>query len=132
MKNVYVLRCFLGIAIPCGAFVPWLATCGLNHVLFGHELLSTRTGAFFGADVVVIVRRPAWFGCEWRASASGFPLPQRLSPLLAVLTVGMSLGLPLFLYQREAVSLSSLASGCTCICRPPPPHFSAAGIHSTF
>lgn len=100
VKNVYLLLCLLGVVIPYMAFVPWLARHGLDLPLFVHELLSTRIGSFFGADVLVSAVVLLIFA-RVEGKRIGLSPVRRLVPLLAVLTVGVSLGLPLFLYLRE-------------------------------
>jgi hypothetical protein len=57
-----------------------------------------RIGAFFGMDVIVSAVVLFVF---IRNEQSRSPIPARWLPLVAVLTVGVSLALPLFLYLRE-------------------------------
>lgn len=97
-KNIYLLLCFLGIALPYSEFVPWVMRNGLNMPLFLHQLMANRISAFFGADVLVSAIVLLVF-VRLERSLRGF---QRWLPLVAVLTVGVSLGLPLFLYLRES------------------------------
>ena len=97
-KNAYLLLCFLGIGLPYSQFVPWLLQNGLNLPLFWHQLMANRVSAFFGADVLVSAIALLVF-VRLERSLRGF---QRWLPIVAVLTVGVSLGLPLFLYFRES------------------------------
>jgi uncharacterized membrane protein YgaE (UPF0421/DUF939 family) len=71
---------------------------GLSLSLFLHELFATRIGGFFGMDVFVSAIVLVIF-----TSAEGRRLHIRGGWLVvvAVLLVGVSLGLPLFLYLRE-------------------------------
>ncbi|HKR97455.1 MAG TPA: DUF2834 domain-containing protein [Candidatus Angelobacter sp.] len=95
-KNVYLLLCFLGIGLPYSQVVPWLLQSGLNLPLFWQQLMANRVSAFFAADVLVsAISLLAFIRAE---RPRGF---QRWLPIVAVLTVGVSLGLPLFLYFRE-------------------------------
>jgi hypothetical protein len=66
--------------------------------LFVTELFSTRIGAFFGLDVIVSALVLFVF-----VATEGRRLAIRASwiPVLATLAVGVSLGLPLFLYLRQ-------------------------------
>ena len=73
MRVMYLLLALIGAALPYSQFVPWLARHGLDVPLMLSELFSTRMGAFFGLDVIVS----------------------------ATCLVGVSCGLPLFLYLRE-------------------------------
>lgn len=96
-KNVYLLLCFLGIMLPYSQFVPWLLQNGLNLPLFWHQLMANHVSVFFGADVLVsAISLFAFIRAE--RLQRGF---QRWLPVIAALTVGVSLGLPLFLYLRE-------------------------------
>jgi hypothetical protein len=71
---------------------------GLNLTLLGHELFSTRIGAFFGLDVVVSAMVLLLFVfVEGRRVA----VPLLWAPVLATLLVRVSLGLPLFLFLRQ-------------------------------
>lgn len=95
-KNLYLLLCFLGVALPYSEFVPWVISNGLNVRLFLHQLMANRISAFFGADVLVSAIVLLTF-VRLERSPRGF---QRWLPLL--LTLGVSPGLPPFLYQRES------------------------------
>ena len=97
-KNVYLLLCFLGIGLPYSQVVPWLLQSGLNLPLFWQQLMANRVSAFFAADVLVsAISLLAFIRAE--PFQRGF---HRWLPIVAVLTVGVSLGLPLFLYFRES------------------------------
>lgn len=97
-KTVYLLLCFLGIALPYWAFVPWVAENGLNMRLFFEQLFANRISAFFAADVLVSAIVLIRFVRVERVRA---PIALWWLPILALLTVGVSLALPLFLYLRE-------------------------------
>lgn len=104
-KNRFLLLCILGTVLPYWQFVTWLSENGLDGRLFFHQLFANRISTFFVLDVLVsavvlfaLVRYerrqldPKWW---WL-------------PLVAVVTVGVSLGLPLFLYLREVHKESSV------------------------
>ena len=83
--------------MPYSQFIPWLMQHGLDLDLFMRELFATRIGAFFAFDVVVsaialfvlvFTERTARVRHVWL-------------PVVATLVVGVSLGLPLFLYMRQ-------------------------------
>jgi Terpene cyclase DEP1 len=94
----YLLLCVLGVVLPYWQFVPWVLEHGLNLRLFVSELFANRIGGFFGMDVLVSAVALCVF-----ASAEGrrLGMRDRWMPVVAVLLVGVSLGLPLFLYLRE-------------------------------
>ena len=97
-KNVYLGLCVLGVVLPYWQFLPWAAQNGLNLSLFVQQLFANRIGAFFGMDVLVSAIALLVFV---RFENSRIRIPGRWLPLIAVLTVGVSLALPLFLYLRE-------------------------------
>ena len=97
-KNVYVGLCVFGVVLPYWQFLPWAAQNGLNLSLFVQQLFANRIGAFFGMDVLVSAVALLVFV---RFENSRTRIPGRWLPLIAVLTVGVSLALPLFLYLRE-------------------------------
>lgn len=97
-RRLYLCLCIVGTALPYSQLIPFLREHGLNGRLFFEQLFSNRVGGFFGMDVIVssivlwalviIEGRRARVGHLW-------------APLAANLAVGVSLGLPLFLYLRE-------------------------------
>ena len=97
-KNVYVGLCVFGVVLPYWQFLPWAAQNGLNLPLFVQQLFANRIGAFFAMDVLVSAAALLVFV---RFENSRTRIPGRWLPLIAVLTVGVSLALPLFLYLRE-------------------------------
>src|SRR5579859_8047371 len=97
-KMLYLAFCLAGTIIPYAEFVPWLHQHGLNLALFVREVFANRIGAFFGMDVVVSAVVLLIFT---RIESNRLTVRNRWLVLLAVLTVGVSLGLPLFLYLRE-------------------------------
>ena len=98
LKTVYLILCALGVLLPYWQLAPWLWEHGLDLRLLFAQLFENRVGAFFGMDVVVSAAALLVF-----ARGEGRRMKSRvLWPVaLAVLTVGVSLGLPLLLYLRE-------------------------------
>ena len=97
-KNTYLALCVLGAVLPYWQFVPWVAANGLNLRLFVEQLFANRIGGFFGMDVLVSAIALMVFVGNERPRLRGWT---RWLPLAAVLMVGVSLALPLFLYLRE-------------------------------
>jgi Terpene cyclase DEP1 len=97
-KTVYLLLCVAGFVLPYWQFLPWLLQHRLNLVLFARELFANRVSAFFGMDVVVSAVVLLAFS---RIESARLKIPRRWVVIVALLTVGVSLGLPLFLYLRE-------------------------------
>ena len=99
LKRVYLLLCVLGAALPYSQFVPWFLEHGLDLRLFFGELFANRIGGFFGMDVIV----SAVVLCVFVATEGRRRGVRHLwAPVAATLAVGVSLGLPLFLYLRES------------------------------
>ena len=98
LRHLYLFLCVLGVVLPYAWLVPWLAQHGLDIGLFLHELLLTRIGTFFALDVVVSAFVLfAFILAERRA----FGIRHVWIPVVATFFVGVSLGLPLFLYMRQ-------------------------------
>jgi hypothetical protein len=99
-KTTYLLLSILGAVLPYTQFLPWVTHNGLNIPHFFQQLFSNQIGGFFAMDVFVsAVAFLIFVGVE--SSRLGMRGWVTWLPLLAVLTVGVSLGLPLFLYLRE-------------------------------
>ena len=97
-KTLYLALRIAGLLLPYWQFVPWVVQHGLNLRLFAAELFANRIGAFFGMDVFVSAVALLVFA---RIESPRLGIRHRWAVLVAVLTVGVSLGLPLFLYLRE-------------------------------
>jgi hypothetical protein len=97
-KNLYLALCIAGVVLPYWQFLPWTFQHGLNLTLFVRELFANRIGAFFGMDVLVSAVVLLVFS---RIEGGRLGIRHRWLLVVAVLTVGVSLGLPLFFYQRE-------------------------------
>ena len=99
IKATFLILCVLGILLPLSQFVPWVIDNGLNMPLFFQELFSTKVGGFFGMDVIVsAVVLFVFIFAEGRRLG----MPNLWIPVVATLSVGVSLGLPLFLYMRQS------------------------------
>jgi hypothetical protein len=97
-KNVYLLLCVLGLAIPYSQFVPWLHENGMNLGLLMRQLFANRISGFFGLDVLVSSAVLLVFmRVEGRRLRTRF----RWLPIATLCAVGVCLALPLFLYLRE-------------------------------
>jgi Terpene cyclase DEP1 len=97
-KTIYLVLCFAGAVLPYWQFVPWVMEHGMNLQLFVRELFTNRISAFFGMDVLVSAVVLIVF---IRVESVRLNIPRRWLPVLALLLVGVSLALPMFLYMRE-------------------------------
>jgi uncharacterized protein DUF2834 len=97
-RTLYLVLCLAGIALPYSQLIPFLREHGLDLGLFFEQLFSNRIGGFFGWDVIVssVV---LWVFVLTEGRRAG--VKHLWAPLAANLAVGVSLGLPLFLYLRE-------------------------------
>jgi len=97
-KRLYLGLCIAGTILPYSQLVPFLREHGLDPQLFVTQLFANRISAFFGWDVIVSsIVLWALVAVEGRRSR----VRHLWAPLAANLAVGVSLGLPLFLYIRE-------------------------------
>ena len=98
LRHLYLVLCILGILLPYSQFTPWFVEHGVDFPLFFRQLFANRISAFFGMDVIVS-SLVLWLLVFSERNRLGI---KRLSlPVLASLAVGVSLGLPLFLYMRQ-------------------------------
>ncbi len=97
-KHLYFCLCVLGLVLPYSQFLPFLQEHGLDLRLIAEQLFANRISSFFGLDV--IVSSVVLWIFVW-AEGRRLEMRRLWLPLVALLTVGVSLALPLFLYLRE-------------------------------
>lgn len=97
-KSVYLVLCVAGTVLPYSQFVPFVMEHGMDMRLFIEQLFANRISGFFGWDVIVssVV---LWVMVAVEGRRAG--VKHLWAPIAANLAVGVSLGLPLFLYMRE-------------------------------
>ena len=97
-KSIYVALCVVGAIVPYAIFLPFVFAHGLDMRLIVRELFSNRVSASFAADVI-LSSVAFWVFVAIEGRRAGV---RRLwLPVAANIVVGLSLGLPLFLYMRE-------------------------------
>ena len=99
LRHLYLLFAVVGLVLPYSQLIPWIVEHhALNMPLFIRDLFANRISAFFALDVIVSAIVLILF-----IQIEGRRLGMSLLwlPLVAVLLVGGSLGLPLFLYLRQ-------------------------------
>lgn len=98
IRRIYLLLAVVGVVVPMTQFVPWVSQHGLDIPAVLAELFSTRIGGFFGLDVlvsaVVVLVLIVHDGRRARVS-------HLWVPAAATCAIGVSCGLPLYLYLRE-------------------------------
>jgi Terpene cyclase DEP1 len=107
VKRLYLVLCVVGFLLPYWQFIPWVAEHGLNLPLLVRELFANRISSFFGLDVLVSAV-VLWIFIA--AEGSRLRMRRLWLPIVATCAVGVSLGLPLFLYFRH-VHLDRTAGG---------------------
>jgi len=98
MKNLYLALAIIGTVLPYSQFIPFVREHGLDARLFVEQLFATRIGGFFGMDVIVS-SLVLWVFVFAEGRRLG--IRHLWAPIVANFAVGVSLGLPLFLYLRE-------------------------------
>jgi hypothetical protein len=102
MAPIYLFLALIGTIVPYARFVPWLAQHGLDLRLFVSELFSTRIGGFFGLDVLISAVVLILF---IRREGARRHMKLLWLPIAATCLIGVSCGLPLFLFLRERQSV---------------------------
>jgi len=98
-KHLYAALAVAGLVLPYAFFLRFLAAHGPDGREFLRELFGTPISAFFAADLLIsAVVFLVFLGREAVRPA----VPRRWIYVLALLTVGLSLALPLFLFARES------------------------------
>jgi uncharacterized protein DUF2834 len=98
MRRLYLLLTLVGAIVPYSQLLPWLAAHGPNVRLLFTELFLGHVSAFFGLDVLFAAL--ALFVFIWREGATR-KIRMLWLPITATCLIGVSCGLPLFLYLRE-------------------------------
>ena len=96
---IYLGLCIVGILLPYSQFVPFLMEHGFDFGLIVNQMLANRIGGFFALDVLVsaIVLIFVVYD-EGKKLGALWPLP-----IVGTLLVGVSIGLPLFLYLKAKI-----------------------------
>jgi hypothetical protein len=97
-KYVYLLIGLLGLVLPYSQLIPWIVEHGLDVSLFIEQLVTSRVAAFGWLDAGV--SGLALFAFILIEGREGH-VPHRWLPVAGTLLVGVSFGLPLYLYLRE-------------------------------
>jgi hypothetical protein len=98
IQSIYLALCVLGIILPYSQFVPFLQENGLNLPLFLNSIFATQVGGFAWWDVLVSAVVLLIF---MNREGHRLKMKERWIPVVALVIVGVSLALPLFLYMRE-------------------------------
>ena len=96
LKHVYLILAIIGFVLPYSQFVLWVVENGLDFPLIIDQIVSSRISLTAWLDVTVtgIVLFVFIFTEKEKVS-------HLWAVVLGTLTVGVSLGLPLYLFLRE-------------------------------
>src|SRR5215510_5895934 len=98
-KHIYLFLAVVGFVVPYYFFISFLMAHGFDARLFVRQLFGTPISTFFAADLLlsaVIFLR--YLGQE----AARYSMKHQWVYIIALVTVGLSFALPLFLYARES------------------------------
>lgn len=108
MRTVYLAATVVGAAAPWRYFLPILAEHGFDFRLFVDQLFASAISSFFAMDVLVsALVLSLWVICEGRKQG----IQHGWVAIVGTWMVGVSFGLPLFLWMRETRLKSSDNTG---------------------
>ncbi len=97
-RTIYLALCVFGAVLPYSQFLLWLSEHGFDAGLFVRQLFVNRISSFFAIDLIISAIALLVFV---RVESARLAIPRRWLPAMATVAVGVSLGLPLFLYMRD-------------------------------
>ncbi|USD64060.1 DUF2834 domain-containing protein [Vibrio sp. SCSIO 43136] len=98
MTKFYLALTILGVILPYGALVPWLATNGLDGWRLIQDAIANPISTLAWLDILVAAAALIGFII---VDGNRHQVRWRYFAILGTLTVGVSCGLPLYLYLRE-------------------------------
>lgn len=98
MKRFYLVLAVVGFALPYAFLSSWLLENGVDIALMVSEVFSSKLSMFAWADVVISAIVLIWF---IRIEGNRQNMANVWVPIFGTCVVGVSFGLPLFLYMRE-------------------------------
>lgn len=96
VKYLYLLLFLVGTVVPYWEFLNFLLENGLDTELLVNQLMATRISRFFACDVIISAVVLIVFILYEKKGMKSYWLA-----LVATMTIGVSAGLPLFLYLCE-------------------------------
>jgi uncharacterized protein DUF2834 len=100
-RRAYLLLCVLGLLLPYSQFLPWVLENGFDLPKFVTSMFANRIAGFFALDVIVSAGAVMVLALTDGRRLGVKPL---WAPVVGTLLVGVSFGLPLYLYLRESRS----------------------------
>ncbi|EGQ9537204.1 DUF2834 domain-containing protein [Vibrio parahaemolyticus] len=102
MVRFYLVLTLLGILLPYGALVPWVVINGLDISLLLSEAVANPISIMAWLDVLVGAIALIGFIL---VDGQRYKVKYRYFAVLGTLSVGVSFGLPMYLYFKEKQSL---------------------------
>jgi len=90
--------CVLGVILPYTNFIHWIVVNGLDMNLMWSEIVNSKLSLFAWFDVIVSAVVLVGFILF---EGKKLKMKRLWLPILATFSIGVSLGLPLFLFLRE-------------------------------
>ena len=97
-KNIYLVLIVMGIALPYSQLIPWLLEHPSTPALFFQHAFANGISSMIALDVGMSALVLFVFMTR---EELGLGMKHKLSIIAAVFAVGVSFGLPLYLYFRE-------------------------------
>lgn len=95
-KNIYLGLAIIGLVLPYSQFIPFLMEHGFDIALLLSQITSSRIAAFGWLDVAISAIVLVLMILDDRERLRNWWFP-----LVAMFTVGVSCGLPLYMYLKE-------------------------------
>ena len=95
-KNIYLGLAIIGLVLPYSQFIPFLMEHGFDIALLLSQITSSRIAAFGWLDVAISAIVLVLMILDDREKMRNWWFP-----LVATFTVGVSCGLPLYMYLKE-------------------------------
>ena len=97
-RYLYAALCVPGAVLPWWQFLPWARDHGADVPLFFRHLFANGVAGAFALDLIITALVVCCFVLiEGRRAA----VRNLWAPILGTLLIGVSFGLPLFLFMRE-------------------------------
>lgn len=97
-KRIYLILAVIGFITPYYFFISFLLAQGFDARLFLRQLFGTPVSTFFAVDLILSAYA---FIVFMGREGSRLSMKHQSLYLFALLTVGLSFALPLFLFMRE-------------------------------
>jgi hypothetical protein len=98
-KHLYLLLALVGLVVPYYFFITFLIAHGADGAAFLRQLFGTPISTFFAVDLLIA---SVVFIPFLRQESARYAIANSWFYVVALLTVGLSFALPLFLFVRES------------------------------